>query len=187
MLVVTVGGCTAGPAESARYPDTAPPPALTGPSVPSGVPAGPVVEAELPGTAVGVLTAVDVERGTDTDRVIFEFDAETPGYSMRFVPLADVASGGRRVELAGATALVVELTPASGTDNRVSPPIQRYLGPERIPAAPASGTGVVEEVLRTGDADSRLTWAIGLRERVPFTVTTAADPARLVVELAHKD
>jgi hypothetical protein len=41
----------------------------------------------------------------------------------------------------------------------------------------------VREVVRTGDFEAVLTWAIGLDERVGFRVSTLDNPSRLVVDL----
>jgi hypothetical protein len=43
------------------------------------------------------------------------------------------------------------------------------------------GTRFVREVVKTGDFESVVTWAIGLREERPFRVETSKSPPRLTV------
>ena len=47
------------------------------------------------------------------------------------------------------------------------------------------GASVVKEVVRTGDFEAVLTWAIGLEQKVDFRVTTAASPSRLIVDFRN--
>jgi hypothetical protein len=44
----------------------------------------------------------------------------------------------------------------------------------------------VKELVRTGDFEAVLSWAIGLGERVDFRVTTATSPARLIVDFRNR-
>ena len=55
-----------------------------------------------------------------------------------------------------------------------------YTGPDRV----RGDTSVVTEVVRTGDFEANLSWAIGVRREVPFRVTVLDGPARVVVDLA---
>jgi hypothetical protein len=59
-----------------------------------------------------------------------------------------------------------------------------YKGPRRF-AGDASGTAVVKELVRTGDFEAVLSWAVGLEQRVDFRVTTASSPARLIVDFRN--
>ena len=72
------------------------------------------------------------------------------------------------------------MEPASGFDLSVPEGELIYTGPRRLP-----GPGTpVQEIVRTGDFEAVLTWAVGLSERVPFRVLTLEDPARIVVDFA---
>ena len=73
------------------------------------------------------------------------------------------------------------MEPASGFDLSVPEGEMVYTGPRRIAG---EGTSVVREIVRTGDFEAVLTWAIGLDGRVPFRVLTLDDPARIVVDFA---
>jgi hypothetical protein len=142
---------------------------------------GPVEE---PGTAAetALLTRVEIGRNEGFDRVVFEFRDDLPGYRIEYVepPLTEDGSGNP-VELEGGAFLVVRMEPASGFDLSVPEGELVYTGPRRLSGADAGAT-MVREVVRTGDFEAVLTWAIGLDERTPFAVSTLEGPARLVLD-----
>jgi hypothetical protein len=72
------------------------------------------------------------------------------------------------------------MEPASGFDLNTGEGVVVYRGPKRLP-----GASVVKEVVRTGDFEAVLTWAIGLEQKVDFRVTTAASPSRLIVDFRN--
>ncbi len=116
------------------------------------------------------------------DRVVFQFRNGLPGYRVEYVepPLREDGSGNV-VRLDGEAFLVVRMEPASGFDLTVPEGELIYTGPRRITP---DGTSVLREVVRTGDFEAVLTWAIGFDERVAFRVLTLDDPARVVVDVA---
>jgi len=57
-----------------------------------------------------------------------------------------------------------------------------YKGPRRIEGT-TSGASVVKELVRTGDFEAVLSWAIGVEKQTGFRVRTLDDPARLVVDV----
>jgi hypothetical protein len=119
--------------------------------------------------------------GHDTyDRVVFQFRNGVPGYHVEYVepPLREDGSGNV-VKLEGDAFVVVRMEPASGFDLSVPEGELVYTGPRRIAG---NGTSVVRQVVRTGDFEAVLTWAVGLDARVPFRVLTLEDPARIVVD-----
>jgi hypothetical protein len=113
----------------------------------------------------------------DGDRVTFTFRNHVPGYRVEYVepPLVEDGSGAV-VEAAGREFVTVRMATASGADIAGDGSVV-YHGPRRV-----HGTGVVRELVRTGDFEGVLTWAAGLDERAPFEVSTTADPPRLVVD-----
>jgi hypothetical protein len=135
-------------------------------------------EAQVSETAL--LERVAVAGHDGYDRVVFQFRNGLPGYRVEYVepPLREDGSGNV-VELAGDAFVVVRMEPASGFDLSVPEGELIYTGPRRIAG---DGTSVVQEVVRTGDFEAVLTWAIGLDGRVPFRVLTLDDPARIVVD-----
>ena len=88
---------------------------------------------------------------------------------------------GNVVKIDGDAFVVVRMEQASGFDLSVPEGALVYTGPRRISP---NGTSVVREVVRTGDFEAVLTWAVGLSDRVPFRVLTLDDPARIVVDFA---
>jgi hypothetical protein len=135
---------------------------------------------------IALLERVAVGRHEGYDRVVFQFRGEgLPGYRVQYVepPLKEDGSGNP-VSVDGNAFAVVRMEPASGFDLNTGEGVLVYKGPKRIEGASA-GASVVKEVARTGDFEAVLSWAIGLEEKVDFRVTTAADPARLIVDFRN--
>ena len=132
--------------------------------------------------ATSLLERVAVGHHEGYDRVVFQFRSEgLPGYRVEYVqpPLKEDGSGNP-VDVAGNAFVLVRMEPASGFDLNTGEGELVYKGPRRLP-----GTGVTKEVVRTGDFEAVLSWAIGLEAKVPFRVTTAASPARLIVDFRN--
>lgn len=141
-----------------------------------------VVVAPTIAKATALLERVAVGHHEGYDRVVFQFrDEGLPGYRVEYMepPLREDGSGAP-VDVAGSAFVVVRMEPASGFDLNTGEGELVYKGPKRLP-----GTGVVKEVVRTGDFEAVLSWAIGLEAKVPFRVTTAASPSRLIVDFRN--
>lgn len=131
--------------------------------------------------ATALLDRVAVGQHEGYDRVVFQFrDQGLPGYRVEYVspPLKEDGSGDP-VHVAGNAFVVVRMEPASGFDLNTGEGELVYKGPKRLP-----GASVVKEVVRTGDFEAVLSWAVGLESKVPFRVTTATAPSRLIVDFA---
>jgi hypothetical protein len=191
LAIVIAAGSAAGCGSSSHSSETPPPPAggtttVTAPATtatePSDTLAGAgtgVVVAPSTTKSTALLDRVAVGRHEGYDRVVFQFrDEGLPGYRVEYVqpPLKEDGSGNP-VSVAGNAFVTVRMEPASGFDLSTGEGELVYKGPKRLP-----GASVVKEVVRTGDFESVLTWAIGLEAKVPFRVTTAASPARLIVD-----
>jgi hypothetical protein len=151
------------------------------------------------GDTTALLERVAVARHEGYDRVVFEFRNVLPGYRVEYVqpPLEEDGSGAI-VKVDGNAFVSVRMEPASGFDLNTGQGIQSsgqglgdvgagaqvYKGPRRISGADA-GTSVVREVVRTGDFEALLTWAIGLSDPVDFRVQTLADPPRVVIDFRN--
>jgi hypothetical protein len=136
--------------------------------------------------AIALLERVAVGRHEGYDRVVFQFRGEgVPAYRVRYMepPLKEDGSGNP-VDVAGNAFVVVRMEPASGFDLNTGEGTLVYKGPKRIEGS-AAGTSVVQEVVRTGDFEAVLSWAIGLQAKVDFRVTTAASPSRLIVDFRN--
>ena len=133
-------------------------------------------------TSVALLGAVRTAHQTTADRVVFEFtNDQLPGFDVAYADRPPTASGsGEVVPVEGAAVLLVRMEPASGVDLNDPQATPTYTGPDRV----TGDTTVVTEVVRTGDFEANLDWAIGLREEVPFLVSTLSNPSRVVIDLA---
>lgn len=129
-----------------------------------------------------LLTDIRVARHEGYDRVVFEFARALPGYDVRYVrrPIRQDGSG-RTTSIAGAFVVVIRATDALDADlTRPSAP-PTYTGPSRL----APGTPEIVELARIGGFEGVLSWAVGLRDRVDFRVTTATSPPRLIVDFRN--
>ena len=132
-----------------------------------------------------LLTRVQIGRHEGFDRVVFEFRDGLPGYLVEYVdPPVHEDGSGNPVEIDGSAVLLVRMEPASGFDLGVPEGELVYTGPRRLGGADA-GAVTVREVVRTGDFEAVLTWAIGTNGRTPFVVTTLEGPDRLVIDFGR--
>lgn len=180
----TGAGGTGGPGPSATIPfgsSSAPESAPTTRDRFAGAGDGPRT-APSPGRGAALLTNVRLGRNDGYERIVFEFrGAHVPGYRIRYVKGPITADGsGEPVAVKGAARLEVIMQPASGV-NVEGDGKPTYTGPDRLP--PADGVRLIRDLVRTGDFEAVLTWVAGLRERVPFKVSTLSSPARLLVDV----
>ncbi|MDQ3822989.1 MAG: hypothetical protein M3321_07105, partial [Actinomycetota bacterium] len=150
----------------------------------AGAGTDPVV-AGASGAATALLERVALGRHEGYDRVVFQFRNVVPGYRVEYVepPLREDGSGDR-VDVSGTAFVVVRMEPASGFDLEVPEGELVYTGPRRLSGVDA-GASVVREVVRTGDFEAVLTWAVGVSDRVDFRVRTLSSPHRLVVDFRN--
>lgn len=190
-LLAVIAGCggdkqRAVPSSAVKTPTTATQPA-TQPTTPEGIDtlagAGtePVVVAGK-NRRTALLTHVRVARHEGYDRVVFEFAQALPGYDVRYVQRPVHQDGsGRIVDIAGAYAVVVRMANALDADLTKPSAPQTYTGPQRL----SPGTPEIAELARVGGYEGVLTWAVGLRDRVDFRVTTLSSPPRLIVDFRN--
>jgi hypothetical protein len=133
----------------------------------------------------GLLEHVAIGRHEGFDRVVFRFQTVVPGYRITYVepPLVEDGSGAE-VAVDGSAFVLVRMEPASGFDLETGEGVLVYKGPRRLSGADA-GTSVVREVVRTGDFEAVLSWAVGLSDRVDYRVTRLQDPPRLVIDFRN--
>jgi hypothetical protein len=130
------------------------------------------------------LTDVEVEVEHCIERVTFSFKESEPGpgYDISYQPaeVAKIEDGsGDPVAVAGGDFLVVRMFPAMTAEIDGEEVTQTYTGPRNIPA-PVEAR-MIREIAQTGDFEAQVTWAIGLDNKHPYTVTTSND--ELVVEI----
>ncbi len=143
------------------------------------------VEQKSGSSETALLERVAIGRHEGYDRVVFQFTNVVPGYRVEYVqpPLKEDGSG-KVVAVKGSAFVVVRMEPASGFDLSKSEGMLVYKGPKRLEGSD-SGTSIVQEVVRTGDFEAVLHWAIGLEEQVDFRVTSAGSPPRLIVDFRN--
>lgn len=192
VLAVGLAGC--GSSDDDGEPAAEPPPATTttvtttetteGIDPLDGAGTNPV-EGDASEDETALLERVAIGRHEGYDRVVFQFRNHVPGYRVGYVqpPIKEDGSGNV-VRVMGSAFVEVRMEPASGFDLTTGEGELVYKGPRRIDGA-AAGTSVVRDVVRTGDFEAVLTWAIGLGQEVDFRVTTTQSPARLIVDFRN--
>jgi hypothetical protein len=124
------------------------------------------------------LLAVRAAKHAGFDRVVFEFRGAVPGYHLEYIdrPVRDCGAGDPK-PIAGDAWLEVRLYPAHAHEENGSPTIpERELRPE-LPN--------VLEIERTCDFEAVVTWVLGVASPKRYRVLELAEPARLVVDVAH--
>lgn len=127
------------------------------------------------------LTDVAVTSTTCSDRVEFTFERGVPGYRIEYTDAQRAQTedaSGRHISVAGSAFLVVRLADAATARSDGSTLSLTYTGPRRLPAG---GARHVREVVKTGDFEAVVTWAIGLDATRPFSVS--ASRSSLAVEI----
>lgn len=161
----------------------APAPAVTATPkpAPAPLPGAGTADVGISRSGTGHLSAVRVGNMGGYDRVVLEFKDQVPGYTVGYRPLPAKADGsGDAISLPGAKALVmVTMRSASGYDSDKS--TATYSGPNEVSAKSA----VVTQAKAAGDFESVLTWAVGMRSKVPFKVSIMNSPPRLVIDFQH--
>jgi hypothetical protein len=143
------------------------------------------VKANAAGSETALLERIALGRHEGYDRVVFQFRNDLPGYRVEYVqPPLEEDGSGNPVSVDGNAIVVVRMEPASGFDLNTGEGVMVYKGPKRIEGSSA-GTSVVQELVRTGDFEAVLSWAIGLSDKVDFRVTTATSPDRLIVDFRN--
>ena len=132
------------------------------------------------------LTDVEIETEDCVERVVFKFEEDEPGpgYEVSYKPaeVAKIEDGsGNPLAIAGADFLVVRMFPAMTAKIEGEDVEPTYEGPRSIPAP--TEAQMIREVAQTGDFEAQVTWAIGLDNKHPFTVTAAND--ELVIEIVN--
>lgn len=181
--------------EETGSPDTAPStPSDTAPSSPSdtvrSVPpefsgerewtAGIVRIPPVEGRGVALLRSVRAARHEGSDRVVWEFSGGRPGVHVEYVDEPVRACGsGFPVELPGDGWLEVRFEPAAAHNDDGERTFDESRLAPRLP--------IVLEVVSTCDFEAVVTWVAGVASPEPYRVTLLDDPARVVVDVRHRD
>ncbi len=121
------------------------------------------------------------------DRIVFEFQpGGVPNYQIDYVqPPITTNPGGAPMSVRGEAFLSIRLEPASGFDLE-GDESQVYQGPLRLSGEDA-GARVVQDVVRTEDFQSVVTWVAGLQREAPFRASVLTGPPRLVIDIRSGD
>jgi hypothetical protein len=119
---------------------------------------------------IALLTDVRAEAAS----VVFEFESPPQDVKTRFSPPEQIAESGSgaKVPIRGETVLVVTFFPAATADLEGEDVVPTYTGPKRIRP---KGNGPVLDVVKTGDFEAQLDWAIGLAQRGTYEVERDGD------------
>ncbi|HET8819054.1 MAG TPA: hypothetical protein VFM73_05875 [Xanthomonadaceae bacterium] len=131
------------------------------------------------GSNAPILRDVRIARHEGFDRIVFEFDSDgLPQWHVDYVdaPLIQCGSG-HPTPVEGSAWLQVRFNGA----NAHTEAGEGTSGPGRRTVDLPS----VREVVRTCDFEAEVTWIAGLAGRQAYRPRVLADPARLVVDVAH--
>ena len=145
---------------------------------------------ESPGSTTNALYLVTVSRHGCYDEVVFTINgAAAAGFTVRYVPLVTADPSGKPLPVAGNAVLqAVIRAPAQGYDDSGHQP-GRVLAQTGDYLAQPTGWPSLRAVRFAGSFEGQSTFAIGVRARVPFRVSSQEVPAdqlrRVIVDLAH--
>lgn len=123
----------------------------------------------------GLLVSVQAKAEGKVDRITFTFEGDVPPYRVGYVERPIVQDGsGDEIQVDGDAVLEVHFEPASGFDLS-GEGRQVYKGPNRLDLV----TSAVRDVVRVGDFEASLVWALGVDTKTPFRVRT--DEAKKVI------
>lgn len=128
----------------------------------------------------GVPTLVGVRTGRHPrfDRVVFDLEGSPTSYlSVRYVPRIVSDGSGQRVPMRGRAYLEIVFDASAHDDSgqRTFPQPRRFNPNYRT----------LQQVAFVSDFEGRVTFGLGLRERVGFRVFELRNPHRIVVDVAR--
>ena len=128
------------------------------------------------------------------DRVVMDVNGQADvGYLVKYVPVVSADGSGKPFPVAGKAALqVVVHAPAQGSDDTGHQPgkILANAGDRLYPASRLADWQSLREVRFAGSFEGYSTVAIGVRDKLPFRVSTELDKTdevrHLVIDIAHE-
>ena len=139
-----------------------------------------ISEKKRPNAEPALLRAVRTGKHESFDRVVFEFEGNaSPGYRIEYVdkPVRDCGQGAV-VPISGDAFLMIRLQPANAhTDAGVATVQNRQQNPN-LP--------ILKELKLICDFEADVQWIVGLSAPNSYRVLELTNPARLVVDIAHK-
>lgn len=190
-VALAVAGCSdsAGPGAipPAQAPGEAPaavPPAQDAPSIddaPGYATEARGADVTSTGPEPPILRDVRIAAHDGFDRIVFEFDSVgLPQWRVDFIEAPVIQCGsGHETPVAGTAWLQVRFSGANAhtaAGEGTSGPMRR-----------TTDLQSVREVVRTCDFEAEVTWVAGLAAERGFRTDVLADPARLVIDIAHRE
>jgi hypothetical protein len=109
------------------------------------------------------------------DRIVFEFDGPLPTVDVRYVDSVLSCGPGLPVPVQGVAVIGVRLFPTNAHTEQ---------GQATLPSNTVPGQGgVITETKGYCDFEAVVQWAIGVKAKQPFKVTTLQNPTRLVIDI----
>jgi hypothetical protein len=203
ILLIVVACCLCLGACTTSEPGQAGPPASSPPPVQSPTPAhddvaggfaapepGESPSAEFKGPAgitekkradaePALLKAVRTGKHESFDRVVFEFDGSVPGYHIEYVdkPVRDCGQGAV-VPISGDGFLLIRMQPSNAHTEAGVPSVTDRQQNPKLP--------ILKELKLICDFEADVQWILGVSSPNRYRVLELTNPARLVVDIAHK-
>lgn len=148
---------------------------------------------EAPGSTQEALYLVRAGRHDCYDRVVFDINGPSPvGYSARYVPLVSADGSGAPIPVPGRAALeIVVRAPEQGFDESGHQPgrILAKTGDYFYTERQLAGWSSLRAVRFAGFFEGQCTFAVGVRDALPFRVFTVLDAANqvrhVVLDIGH--
>lgn len=131
------------------------------------------------------LTDVQAKGDRCVDRIAFSFrkhGTAQPGYTVHYLPAAQATvedGSGRKLKIAGKAFLVVRIFPAATAITSGDKLEFTYRGKRLQP----TGMRHVKEIVKTGDFEAVVAWAVGLDGKRPFKLSGSPSEPGFTVEI----
>ncbi len=137
-------------------------------------------EKKRPNAEPALLRAVRTGKHESFDRVVFEFEGNAiPGYHIEYVdkPVRDCGQGAV-VPISGDGFLLIRLQPANAHTEAGVATVQNRQQNPNLP--------ILKELKLICDFEADVQWILGVSSPNRYRVLELTNPARLVVDVAHK-
>jgi hypothetical protein len=130
-------------------------------------------------TAPVTLRKIRTGQHDDFDRVVFDFEGETPpGFHVEYIDKLARKCGPDELKMADGIWLLVRMTPAQAHQESGRTSLGGIEFDENLQ--------VIKDIGRVCDADGQTEWLIEVDGRKPYRAETLFEPARLVIDIKHQ-
>jgi hypothetical protein len=125
-----------------------------------------------------ILRKVRSRQQADFDRVVFDFEGDTPpGFRVEYVDKLARKCGPDDLKVTGGTWLLVRMTPARSRNESGGTTLGGIDFNDELK--------VVKYMRQVCEAEGQVEWLIEVKERLPYRAEPLHDPARLVIDIKH--